>query len=152
MSLHLEVTATQGFTCSRHDLLDVLVLLVFEAILLLIVVLVVVLVAVVILVGVVILLPLGADDDEVGGVAALEAAPGVLGVASPLLLKLVHCPKFLCKHGNLVVRNALIFVIGSCSKRRQSKLQRGPDGVSGVSILATNMSTSNQSFLVKEAS
>jgi hypothetical protein len=58
-----------------HDLLDVLHLVVPEAILLLVVVLVIV----VILVGVVILLPLGADGDDVGGVTTLEAAPGVLG-------------------------------------------------------------------------
>jgi hypothetical protein len=109
-----------------HGLLDVLLLLVPEAILLLVVVLVVVviLVVVVVLVGVVILLPLRAFNDKVGGVAALEAAPGVLEVPSPLLPKLVKCPKFPCKQGNLVVGIALIFLIRSCSKRRQNKLQR----------------------------
>jgi hypothetical protein len=110
----------QGCTCSRHDLLDVPLLLVLEAILLLVVVLVVV----VILVGVVILLPLRAVGDEVGGVAALEIALRVLGVPSPLLLKLVHCPKFPFKQSNLIVGNALVLLIGSCSKRRQTKLQR----------------------------
>jgi hypothetical protein len=79
-----------------HDLLDV-PLLVPEAILLLIVILIVV----VILVGVVVLLPLGAVDDEVGGVTTLEAASGVLGASSPLLPKLVHHPKFPCKQGIL---------------------------------------------------
>jgi hypothetical protein len=101
-----------------HDLLDVL-LLVPEAILLLVVILVVV----VVFVGVIILLRLGAVDDEVGGVTALESAPGVPGASSPLLLKLVHCLKFPCKQGNLVVGNALILLIRSCSKRRQSKHQ-----------------------------
>jgi hypothetical protein len=108
-----------------HDLLDV-PLLVSEAILLLVVILIVVviLVEVVVLVGVVVLLPLGAFGDEVGGATALEIAPRVSGASSPLLLKLVHCPKFHCKQGNLVIGNALILLIESCSKRRQSKLQR----------------------------
>jgi hypothetical protein len=78
----------------------------------------VVLVVVVVLVGVVILLSLGAVDDEVGGVAALKAALGVSGVSSPLILKIMQCPKFSCKQGNLVIENALILLIGSCSKRR----------------------------------
>jgi hypothetical protein len=56
--------------------------------------LLVILVVVVVLIGVVILLRLGAVRDEVAGVAALKAAPRVLEVSSPLLLKLVHCPKF----------------------------------------------------------
>jgi hypothetical protein len=79
------------------------------------VILVVVLVNVVIHVGVVVLLPLGEVSNEVGGVTTLEAAPGV---SSPLLLKLVHCLKFPCNQDNLIVRNALILLIGSCSKRR----------------------------------
>jgi hypothetical protein len=101
-----------------HDLLNVLLLLVSEVILLLVVVLVVAFVVVVVLLGVVILLPLGTVGDEVGGVATLKAAPRVLGASCPLLSKLVHCPKFPCKQGNLVTRNALILLIGSCSKRR----------------------------------
>jgi hypothetical protein len=92
-----------------HDLLDVPLLLVPEVILLL----------VVILVGVVILLPLGVVGDEVGGVATLEAAPGV---SSPLLPKLVHHPKFPYKQGNIIVGNALVLLIRSYNKRRQSKL------------------------------
>jgi hypothetical protein len=63
--------------------LELLFLLVSEAVLLAIILVaevilvgVVVLVAVVVLVGGVELLPLGAVDDEVGGVAAFEAAPG----------------------------------------------------------------------------
>jgi hypothetical protein len=115
-----------------HGLLDVLLLLVPEAILLLVVVLVVVvvlivivvLVGVVVLIGVVVLLPLGAVSDEVSGVIALKIAPRVSGASSPLLLKLVHHPKFSCKQGNLVIGNALILLIRSYSKRRQSKLQR----------------------------
>jgi hypothetical protein len=101
-----------------HDHLDVLLLLVSEIILLLVVILVVVLIAIVVLVGVVILLPLGAVGDKVGGVAALEAPSGVLGASSPLLLKLVHHPKFPFKQDNLIVGNALILLIESCSKRR----------------------------------
>jgi hypothetical protein len=86
-----------------HDLLDVPLLLV------------VILVGVVVSFGVVVLLSHGTVDDEVGGVAALEAA---LRVSSPLLLKLMHRPKFHCMQANLVVRNALLLLIGSCSKRR----------------------------------
>jgi hypothetical protein len=59
--------------------------------------LVVILVVVVVLVGVVIILPLEAVGDKVGGVAALEVAPEVLGASSPLLQKHVHRPKFPCK-------------------------------------------------------
>jgi hypothetical protein len=86
--------------------------------------LVVVLVVVDILVGVVTLLPLGAVGDEVGGVTELKTTLGVLRFSSPILSKLVHRPKFPCKQGNLVVENALVLLIGSCSKRRESKLQR----------------------------
>jgi hypothetical protein len=81
-------------------------------------VVVVVLLGVVVLVGVVILFPLGAVGDEVGGVTALEVAPRFSGASSPLLPKLVHRPKFACKQGNLVIRNTLILLIGSYSKRR----------------------------------
>jgi hypothetical protein len=79
---------------------------------------------VVVPIGLVVLLPLGAVGDEVGGVTALKAAPGVLGASSPLLLKLVHRPNFSYKQGNLVVGNALVLLIESYNKRRQSKLQR----------------------------
>jgi hypothetical protein len=99
------------YTCSGHDLLDVLLLVVPEAIILLIV-------------GVIILLTLGAVDDEVVDVAGLEAALRVLRVSSPLLPKLVHRPKFSSKQDNLVIRNALILFIRICNKRRQNKLQR----------------------------
>jgi hypothetical protein len=62
-------------TSSGHDLLELL-LLVPEAVLLLVVAhAIVVPLGVVILVGGVELLPLGAIDDEVGGVTALEANP-----------------------------------------------------------------------------
>jgi hypothetical protein len=60
-----------------HDLLELLLLLLISKAVLLVVTLVVgvVPVAVVALVGGVELLPLGAVGDELGGVAALEAAP-----------------------------------------------------------------------------
>jgi hypothetical protein len=60
-----------------HDLLELLLLIVFEAVLLVVVTLVarVILVGVVLLVGGLELLPLGAVGDEVGGFAALEIAP-----------------------------------------------------------------------------
>jgi hypothetical protein len=140
-----EVEVAQCCTCSGHDLHDVLFLLISEAILLLVVVLVVV----IILVGVVVLLPLRAVNDKVGGVAALEAAPGVLGVSSPLLPKLVHHLKFLYKQGNLIIKNALVLLIRSYSNIRQNKLQKTWDSVGGVSIMATNTSTSNKNFTSK---
>jgi uncharacterized membrane protein YoaK (UPF0700 family) len=69
-----EVEVAEGCTRSGHHLLELL-LLVPEAVLLLALVLVtgVVPVVVVVLVGGVELLPLGAVNDEVAGVAALEA-------------------------------------------------------------------------------
>jgi hypothetical protein len=68
-----EVEVAQGTTCSGHDLLELLLLLLPEAVLL-VVALAVVVTVVVVLVGVK-LLPLGSVGDEVGGVATLEAAP-----------------------------------------------------------------------------
>jgi uncharacterized membrane protein YoaK (UPF0700 family) len=70
-----EVEVAESYTCSGHHLLELL-LLVPEAVLLLAIALVagVIPVVIVVLVGGVELLPLGAVGDEVGGVAALEAA------------------------------------------------------------------------------
>jgi hypothetical protein len=148
-----EVKVSQGCTCSGYDLLDVLLLLLLisEAILLLIAVLVVILIVVVVLIGAVMLLPLGAVSNAVGGVAALKATSGVSGVSSPLLPKLVHRLKFPYKQDNLIIGNALVLLIKSCSKRRQSKLQRRWDSVGGVSIMTTKTSTSNQSLTSKES-
>jgi hypothetical protein len=72
-----EVEVTEGSTRSGHHLLGHLLLLVPGAVLLLALALVarVILIVVVVLVGGVELLLLGAVSDEVGGVAALEAAP-----------------------------------------------------------------------------
>jgi hypothetical protein len=63
---------------AAHDLLELLLLLIFEAVVLLVVTLVagVILVGVVVLIGGVKLLPLGAVGDKVGGVAALKVALG----------------------------------------------------------------------------
>jgi hypothetical protein len=60
-----------------HDLLELLLLLVPEVVLLLVVTVAagVISVVVVVLIGGVEFLPLGTVGDEVGGVAALEAAP-----------------------------------------------------------------------------
>jgi hypothetical protein len=72
-----EVEVAEGGTHSGHHLLKLLLLLVPKAVLLVALALVagVILIVIVILVGGVELLPLGAIGDEVGGVAALEAAP-----------------------------------------------------------------------------
>jgi hypothetical protein len=76
----VEVEVAEGCTRSGYHLLELLLLVVPEVVLLLALALVagVVLVVVVVLVGGVELLPLGAVGDEVGGVAALEAALGDL--------------------------------------------------------------------------
>jgi hypothetical protein len=84
------------------------------------------------------LLPLRAVGDEVGGVVALEAAPRW---SPPLLAELSG------QQGNLIVRDTLLLLIRNCGQREQGKLQNKWDsGVGGVSIMATNTSTSNQSF------
>jgi hypothetical protein len=106
---------------AAHHLLELLLLLVPEAVLLLVVVL-----AVVVLLGVVILvgggvefLPLGAVDDEVGGVTTLEAAPRR---SPPLLTEPVQSSKLSRQQGDLVVGDALVLLIRSCTQRRQDKL------------------------------
>jgi hypothetical protein len=71
-----EVEVAEGNTHSGHDPLELVLLLVPKAVLLLFVALVVVVpLGLVAFIGGVELLPLGAIGDEVGGVAALEAAP-----------------------------------------------------------------------------
>jgi hypothetical protein len=82
-------------------------------VLLLIVTLVVVVpLGVVILVGGgVELFPLGAVGDEMGGVAALEAAPTR---SPPLLAEPMQSTKLPQQQGDLVIRNALILLIRSC--------------------------------------
>jgi hypothetical protein len=86
-----EVNVAEGSTCMGHHLLE---LLVPEAVLLLAIAFVarVISVVVVVLVGGVKLLPLGAVGDEVGGVAALEAAPRC---SPPLLWNLCKVRNFL---------------------------------------------------------
>jgi alkylated DNA nucleotide flippase Atl1 len=76
----------------HHLLKHLLLLLVPEAVLLLVVALAVVILVVVVLVGVE-LLPLGVGGDEVGGVAALEAAPRR---SHPLLAELVQDVELSC--------------------------------------------------------
>jgi hypothetical protein len=75
-----EVEVTEGCTRSEHHLLELLLLLVPEAVLLLAFALVtrVISIVVIVLIGGVELLPLRTVSDEVGGVAALEAAPRFL--------------------------------------------------------------------------
>jgi hypothetical protein len=91
-----EVKVAEGCTRSGHHLLELLLLLVPEAVFLLVVALVVVIpLGVVILVGGgVKLLPLGAIGDEVGGVAALEAAPRR---SPPLLAEPVQSSELSCQ-------------------------------------------------------
>jgi hypothetical protein len=118
------VKVAQGSTCSGYDLLELfllLLLLVPKAVLLLVVALaIVVLVGVVILIRGVNLLPLGAVNDEVGGVTALEAAPRL---SPSLLAELVYGAELSRQQGNLIVWDALILFIISCSQRGQGKLQ-----------------------------
>jgi hypothetical protein len=94
-----EVEVTEGSTRSGHHLLEPLLLLVPRAVLLLVVALAIVIsLGVVVLVGGgVKLFPLGTVSDEVGGVAALEAAP------RSLLLSLWN----LCKAQNFLANRAI---------------------------------------------
>jgi hypothetical protein len=116
-----EVEVAEGSTRSGHHLLELL-LLVSEAVLILVVALVtgLILDVVVVLVGGVELLPLGAVGDEVGGVTALKAAPRR---PPPLLVELVQGSELSHQQGDLVVEDALILLIRSCTQGRQSKLQ-----------------------------
>jgi hypothetical protein len=116
-----EVEVAEGCTHSGHHLLKLL-LLVPEAVLLLALTLVVgvVLVVVVVLVGGVKLLPLGAVGDEVSGVAALEAAPRR---APPLLAESVQRAELPRQQGDLIIGDALVLLIRSCTQGRQNKLQ-----------------------------
>jgi type IV secretory pathway TrbL component len=116
-----EVEVTEGCTCSRHHLLKLLLLLLVpEVVLLLALALVtgVIPVVVVILVGGVELLSLGAIGDEVGGAAALEAAPR----RHPLLAESVQRAKLPHQHSDLIVGDALVLLIRSYAQGRQSKL------------------------------
>jgi hypothetical protein len=117
-----EVEVAEGSTRSGHHLLKLLLLLVSEAVLLLALTLVaeVVPVVVVVLVGGVELLPLEAVGDEVGGVAALEAAPRR---HPPLLAEFMQRVELPRQQGDLVIGNALVLLIRSCTQGRQSKLQ-----------------------------
>jgi hypothetical protein len=107
---------------ARYMLLELLLLLVSKVVVLLVVTLVarVVPIGVVILVGGVELLPLGAVGDEVGGVDALKAA---LGWPPPLLAKLVQGTELPRQQCDLIIGDALVLRIRSCSQRRQGKLQ-----------------------------
>jgi hypothetical protein len=110
-----EIEVTKGGTRSGHHLLKLLLLLVLEAVLLLVVAL-----AIVVLVGGVELLPLGVVGDEVGGVAALEAVPRR---PPPLLAESVQHTELYRQSGDLIVGDALVLLIRSCTQGRQSKLQ-----------------------------
>jgi hypothetical protein len=93
-----------------------------RAVLLLVVALVdgVISVIVVVLVGGVKFFPLGAVGDEVGGVTALEAAPRR---SPPLHVEPVQSSELSHQQGDLVVGDALVLLIRSCTQGRQSKPQ-----------------------------
>jgi hypothetical protein len=113
-----EVEVTEGGTRSGHHILKLLLLFIPEVVLLLTLALVARLVLVVVLIGGVKLLPLGAVGDEVGGVTALEAAP----MRPPLLAEPVQRSELSCQQGDLVIGDALVLLIRSCTQGRQSKL------------------------------
>jgi hypothetical protein len=117
-----EVKVTENGTLSGHHLLELLLLLVPEAVLLLVIALAVLIpLGVIVLVrGGVELLPLGAVGDEVGGVAALDVAPRR---SPPLLAKPVQSSKLSRQQDDLVVGDALVLLIRSCTQGRQDKLQ-----------------------------
>jgi hypothetical protein len=110
-----EIEVAEGGTRSGHHLLELLLLLLVpEAVLLFTLALVagVVPVVVVILVGGVELLPLGAVSDEVGGVVALKAAPRI---PPPLLAESLQRAELPRQQGDLVVGDALVLLIRSCT-------------------------------------
>jgi hypothetical protein len=118
-----EVEVAEGSTRSGRHLLELLLpLLVPEAVLLLALALVtgVTLVVIVVHVGGVELLLLGAVGDEVGSVAALEAAPQW---SPPFLTELVQGSELSCQQGDLIIGDALVLFIRSCGQRGQGKLQ-----------------------------
>jgi hypothetical protein len=117
-----EVEVAEGDTRSGHHLLKLLLLLVPEAVLLLALALVagVIPVVVVVFVGGVDLLPLGAVGDEVSGVATLETAPRR---PPPLIVESVQRAELPRQQGDLIVRDALVLLIRSCTQGRQDKLQ-----------------------------
>jgi hypothetical protein len=119
-----EVEVAEGGTRSGHHLLELLLLLLVpEAVLLLALTLVagVVLFGVVILVGGgVKLLPLGEVSDEVSGVAALEAAPRR---SPPLLVEPVQSSELSRQQGDLIIGDALVLLIRSCTQGKQGNLQ-----------------------------
>jgi hypothetical protein len=142
-----EVEVAEGGTHSGHHLLRLLPIL--GVVLLLVVTLAVVVpLGVVVLVGGgVELLPLGTVSDEVGGVAALEAAPRR---CPPLLAEPVQSAELPRQQGDLVVGDALVLLIRSYTQGRQGKLQsRWVSSVGGVNHMATNTSTSNKSLTSK---
>jgi hypothetical protein len=116
-----EVNVVEGGTRSGHHFLELLLLLIPEAVLLaLALVAGVVPVVIVILVEGVELLPLGAVSDEVGGVTALEADPRR---PPPLLTEHVQSSELSHQQSNLIVGDALVLLIRSCTQGRQNKLQ-----------------------------
>jgi hypothetical protein len=115
-----EVEVAEGCTRSGHHLLELL-LLIPEVILLLTLALVagVIPIVVVVLIGGVKLLPFGAVGDEVGGVATLKAAPRR---PPPLLIESVQRAELPRQQGDLIIGDALVLLIRSCTQGRQSKL------------------------------
>jgi hypothetical protein len=108
-----KVEVIEGCTRSGHHLLELLLLLLLvpEVVLLVIALAVVVPLGVVVLVGGgVELLPLGAVGDEVGGVAALEAAPRR---SPPLLVKSMQSSELSHQQSYLIIRDALVLLIRS---------------------------------------
>jgi hypothetical protein len=147
-----EVEVDEGYTRSRHHLLELLILLLIpEVVLLLAPVLIagVIPVIVVVLVGGVKLLPLRGVGNEVGGVTTLKAAARR---PPTLLAKPVKNLKLSRQQSDLDVRDTLILLIRNYTQGKQNKLKsRWVSSVGGVSHMTTNMSTSNQS-LTREGS
>jgi hypothetical protein len=147
-----EVKVAEGGTRSRHHLLELLILLIPEAVLLLALALVtrVVPVVVVVLVGGVKLLPLGAVGDEVGGVTALKAALGDLLLSSGNL----------CKAWNFLTSRAISLsgMLLYCSFEAAHKEDRA-NSKADVSVVLVGLATWPptrvlviKAFLVREAS
>jgi hypothetical protein len=118
-----EVEVAEGCTRSGHHLLELLLLLLVpKTVLLLSLTLVagVVPVVVDVLIGRVELLPLGAVGDEVARVTALKEAPRR---APPLLVESVQHTELPRQQGILIIGDAFVLLIRTCTQGRQGKLQ-----------------------------
>jgi hypothetical protein len=147
-----EVEVTEGSTCTEYHLLELLLLLVPEAVLLLALALVarVVLVVIVVLVGGVELLPLGAVSDEVDGVATLKTAPRW---SPPLLAEYVQGAELSRQQGDLIIGMLLYFSSEAATKEDKANSKADESVVlAGLATWPPTRVLVRKALLVREAS